>query len=243
MNSKREEDDELEIDLLEIGYALWKKIWLIILAAIIVGAGAGVYSKVILMPVYRSVSTMFVLSKETTLTSLADLQIGSQLTNDYKVVITSRPVLQQVIDEIGLNMSYKELREMIEIENPSSTRILSIAVEDTDPVRAKSIADEVAETSSEYIADIMEMIPPKIIETGEVAEEPVSPNIIKNTLLGALAGAFAVCAVITLHVILNDSICTEEDVERYLELPVLAAIPDRTEENKKSRRQKKFESA
>ena len=82
MNSKREEDDELEIDLLEIGYALWKKIWLIILAAIIVGAGAGVYSKVILMPVYRSVSTMFVLSKETTLTSLADLQIGSQLTND-----------------------------------------------------------------------------------------------------------------------------------------------------------------
>lgn len=187
MNSKREEDEELEIDLLEIGYALWKKIWLIILAAIVVGAGAGIYSKVILMPVYRSVSTMFVLSKETTLTSLADLQIGSQLTNDYKVVITSRPVLQQVIDKIGLNMSYKELRRMIEIENPSSTRILSIAVEDTDPVRAKSIADEVAKTSSEYIADIMEMIPPKIIETGEVAEEPVSPNILKNTPLGALA--------------------------------------------------------
>ena len=44
---------------------------------------------------------VYVLSKETTLTSLADLQIGSQLTKDYSVMITSRPVLEQVIKNQG----------------------------------------------------------------------------------------------------------------------------------------------
>ena len=100
MENKMYEDrneDAIEIDVLELLFALRKKLWMIILAAVIGGLGAGIYSKVILSPVYTSTSMVYVLSKETTLTSLADLQIGSQLTKDYSVMITSRPVLQEVI--------------------------------------------------------------------------------------------------------------------------------------------------
>ena len=92
---------------MELFYELKKKLWLIILAALIGGGIFGLYSKVILVPKYTSTAMMYVLSKETTLTSLADLQIGSQLTKDYKVMITSRPVLQQVIDELGLEYGYR----------------------------------------------------------------------------------------------------------------------------------------
>lgn len=97
MEKNRYEEND-EIDLLELFYELKKKLWLIILAAIIGGGAFGLYSKMILVPKYTSTAMMYVLSKETTLTSLADLQIGSQLTQDYKVMITSRPVLQQVVD-------------------------------------------------------------------------------------------------------------------------------------------------
>ena len=68
---------------------------------------------------------MYVLSKETTLTSLADLQIGSQLTQDYKVMITSRPVLQQVITDLNLEYDYEEFKEELIIENPKDTRIFT----------------------------------------------------------------------------------------------------------------------
>ena len=55
--------------------------------------GAGAYSRLILTPVYTSTAMVYVLSKETTLTSLADLQIGSQLTKDYSCLLyTSRCV-------------------------------------------------------------------------------------------------------------------------------------------------------
>ena len=131
--NRYEENDEIEIDLLELFYELKKKLWLIILAAIIGGGVFGLYSKMILVPKYTSTAMMYVLSKETTLTSLADLQIGSQLTKDYKVMITSRPVLQEVVDELDLEYDYKELREKLIIDNPTDTRILTLSVEDPDP--------------------------------------------------------------------------------------------------------------
>ena len=148
MEKLRENNEELQIDLLELLFAFRKKLWMIVLAMVIGGLGAGIYSKVVLTPIYTSTAMVYVLSKETTLTSLADLQIGSQLTKDYQVIVTSRPVLQQVIENQGLDMSYGQLKGKISISNPADTRILSLTVSDSDPVRAKAVADEVAKVSS-----------------------------------------------------------------------------------------------
>lgn len=233
MEKVNDTEEELEIDLREIFFALWKKMWMIVLALMIGGSLAALYSKVILTPQYSSTTMMYILSKETTLTSLADLQMGSQLTKDYKVMVTSRPVLQEVISTLGLDSTYQELKKRLVIDNPSDTRILSISIEDPDPVRAKAIVDTMAAVASKYVGDIMEMTPPKVIEEGDIATEKSSPSVKKNALLGGVVAAFIVCAMIVLQVILNDTIRTEEDVEKYLQLSVLAAIPER-EENRGS---------
>ena len=224
MEKKFVDDDE--IDLLELFYALKRRWWAILLALIIGGGVAGVYTKKLIAPVYESTSMVYVLSKETTLASLADLQIGSQLTKDYSVIIKSRPVLQEVIDKQGLDMTPDDLGKMITIDNPSDTRILSITVSDIDPTRAKSIVDEVTKSASSYIGDIMEMVPPKTIEAGIVAEYPSSPSVKKNALLGGLGLAVLICGLICLKTILDDTIKSEEDIEKYLGLSVLAVIPD-----------------
>ena len=217
-NQMNNDNDEVEIDLLELLLAMKKKLWAIILAAVVCGGIAGVYSKLVLTPQYTSTAMMYILSKETTLTSLADLQIGSQLTADYKVILSSRPVLTSVISENHLDMTYEQLKSKITTDNPSDTRILTVTVTDPDPVLAKQLADSIASTSSEYIGDIMEMVPPKIIEKGT--------NNKKNAMLGAVAGIVIACGVIVLTVLMNDTIRSEEDVERYLGLTVLASIPD-----------------
>ena len=91
---------------------------------------------------------------------------------------------------------------------------------------AKTIVDEVTANASEYIADIMEMDPPKTIELGEIPELPTGPNLVRNVLIGGVVGVILVMGVITMGVIFNDSVQTEDDVLRYLDLPVLAAIPE-----------------
>ncbi|WP_251207870.1 YveK family protein [Acetatifactor aquisgranensis] len=233
-------DDDIEIDLLGLLLAFRHRLWLILLAAVVCGSLAGAYSKFVLIPQYTSSAMLYVLSKETTLTSLADLQIGSQLSEDYKVIIGTRPLLQEVIDRLGLDMSYRQLRSKISISD-SSERIMTLTVTDPDPVLAKEIVNQVAATASDYIGDIMEMVPPKIIEDGEVNFIPVSPNNKRNTLLGAMFGIVLVCGVITVRFLMDDTVQTEEDVERYLGLSVLAIVPERakTKESKKRKASRK----
>lgn len=226
MEKKFEDDDEIEIDLLELFYALRHRWWAILLALVIGAGAAGVYTKKLIAPHYQSTSMVYVLSKETTLASLADLQIGSQLTKDYSVIIKSRPVLQEVIDKQNLDLTTDELGEMITIDNPKDTRILSITVEDIEPMRAKAIVDEVTKSASNYIGDIMEMVPPKVIEDGIVAVKPSSPSVKKNAAVGGLGLVVLVCGLICLKTVLDDTIKSEEDIEKYLGLSVLAVIPD-----------------
>lgn len=224
---------EEEIDLVWLFYALFKKLWLIIAVAVVCACGMAGYTHLRIEPTYTSTSTMLVLTKETTLTSLADLQLGSQLTKDYTVLITSRPVLDEVIENLDLKMNYKQLKGKVSIDNPEDTRILSISVTTNDAKQAKAIVDELASVSSTFIGDMMEVTPPKIIEDGEFIGTKTGPSLTKNTVIGFAVGALLVCAVIVVLELLNDTIQTEEDIERYLGVPTLAVVPNRNETLKK----------
>ena len=224
------EDDEIEIDLGQLFFALRQRIVYLLLALVLgLGLGFGV-SRFVLTPTYTSTSMIYVMTKETTLTSLADLQIGSQLTTDYKVLITSRTVMEDVIQKLGLDMDYNQLRSKITLENPSDTRILNISVLDTDPAKAKQITDAVAESASNYIADIMEQDPPKIIEYGEIPLKKTGPHNTRNAVITGVLAMLLVVGWVTIDTITNDTIKTEDDIENYFGVPVLAAIPKKDPE-------------
>lgn len=235
------ENEEIEIDLLQLWNAVRHRIWLVLLAGFVVADIAFAITKFLITPMYSSSATMLVVTKETTLSSLADLQLGSQLTNDYEILISSRPVLQQTVEELNLDISYKRLRSMITISNPNDSRMLIISTMQPDPELAKSVVDTVAQISSEYIAEKMEVTAPKIIEEGEVPIFQSSPNLLRNTAIGGMLGILAAVFLICVAVILNDSIQTEDDIERYLQLPVLAVVPDKSGSSRKSGRKKKKE--
>ena len=217
--------EESEIDLVEVFRALVAKIWLIILLAAL-GFGMMVgYTMLFVKPTYSSSSTIYILSKTTSITSLADFQIGTQLTQDYKVIITSRPVLEEVIQNLGLNYSYEVLKTKISINNPDNTRFLEITVTDTDAYLAKKIVDELTTVSVKNTAEVMETEPPNIMDYGQVPDKPIAPSTKKNGIIGGLLGLVLACAIIIIQFMMNDSIKTGEDVERYLGLNVLGMIP------------------
>lgn len=238
METKKIRRDD-EIDLMRLFYALRSKIWLIIASALLFSCGSAVFTKFFMTSTYTSETTMLVLTKETTLSSLADLQLGTQLTKDYTVLINSRPVLEEVVDNLELDIDYKSLRNCITISNPDDTRILSLAVTYPDAEMAKAIADELAQVSSEYIGDKMEVTPPKIIEEGELPIYKSSPNMKKNVMMGFLAGAALVCGIVVVLELLNDSIKTEDDIEKYLGIPALAVVPDKGLEHGKKKSKRK----
>lgn len=246
MTNQFDNTDEIEIDLKEVFFEVLGSWKVIFLSAILTGIIAFCISKFIMVPQYESTSALYVLTKSTSITSLADLQTGTSLTSDYIVVVKCRPVLEQVIENLDLDMNYRELGKKVSVENPSDSRILYISVRDADPVVAKEIADEMAEVASAYIAEKMAQDPPRTIQNGYADGEPVSPNVIKNTVIAAAAGMFMAIIIVILSYIMNDSIMSPEDLEKKVGLHVLGTLPLEEEEydgepgkKKKKKRRKK----
>ena len=139
-----ENDDEIEIDLKDLVLEVLS-FWKWVLFALIIGAvTAYCISRFVMVPQYESTSQFYVLSKSMSITSLADIQTGTSLTNDYMVIVEGRPVLEQVIENLGLDETYSSLKKKVTLNNPSNSRILEITVRDANPSMAKKIADEIA---------------------------------------------------------------------------------------------------
>ena len=233
-NRNIRQDNVIEIDLMELYIAIKHNIALIITAALLGGILAGSYSYFMIKPTYTSQSSVYVMTKDNAIINYTDFQIGTQLTKDYLTIITSRPVLDDCIDQLGLDWDYKSLKKKLNITNPEDTRILIVEATDTDPQRAKLIADTVAEVSAQYISDIMEVQPPKVIETGEVNTHKVAPSNTRYAIIGAIIGALIVAAIVCIQTVMNDSITTTDDVTKYLNLSVLATIPARREKEEEN---------
>ena len=228
---KHYESDEIEIDLKELFFEVVAEWKMIVISTVLVGLIMFLISNFIITPQYQSTSKLYVFSKSTSITNLADLQMGTNLTSDYMVVLGGRPVLEQTIENLELDMTYAELGGILTFNNPSNSRILEITTTHPDPEVAKAISDEVADVAAQFIAEKMDQDPPSVIQYGYVAENPVSPSIMKNTVIGAAAGAFLAIAIVVLTYLLNDTIMTPDDMERKVGLNVLASLPFDEEED------------
>ena len=233
-NTERMQNDEIEIDLRDILFVLLDKIWIILLSAVIGAVSFGLYTYALIEPVYQSQSMLYILTKTTSLTSLADLQVGTQLTNDYVVFVTSRPVVDKVIDNLNLDMTYEQFVKNVSVDNPNNTRILKLTVSHTDPKMAQTIVNELSDVAASRVAEVMDTEAPSIADYGHLAEKPSSPNLLKNTVIGGMLFALAVMALIIVAHLMNDSIKTSDDVEKYLGLNVLGSIPLEEGTNKKA---------
>lgn len=219
------QDDEMEIDLREIFYLLLAK-WKSIFLAMLIGAVIfGAYHVFLVNPSYQADASIYITNTDSMIT-FSDLQLSSALTEDYTNIIKSRTVLNRVIKELGLELNYKTLKQLISVGNPDDSHIITIKVTCDDPELSRDIANALTNISIEQIYQIIGSSEPTIIDYS-VAEavEDVTPSILKYVMLGAMIGAVIVCGIIILKMLMDNTIKGEEDVEKYLQLPVLVAVP------------------
>lgn len=217
------------IDLLDLAGALLHRWWMILLGLIIGAVAVGTITVTLIAPKYQATSMIYISNKTTSITSLADLQIGSQLAVDFQIVATTREVVESVIDQLGLNMTYEQLKKSVEITNPSGSHILKIQATSTDPVIAASISNTLADELRTRIATVMNTEEPSMVERAVVPTMKSSPSTTKNVMLGGFGGALLVCAVLVVAYLMDDTIKTDDDVRKYLNLNTLAAIPKERE--------------
>lgn len=221
-----ENQNEMELDLLELFHYLKKKLWLIGAAFVVCAVIGFAVSQFLMTPKYTASTRMYVLNRTNeTNVVYADIQTSTYLLTDYKVLITGENVTKEVIDILSLSDKPEELENKIEVTAPDNTRVLQINVTETDPVLAADIANCVRVVASTQIEEIMDVDAVKLVYEAAVPEEPSSPHVMLNTLIAAALGMFVSVFVLVVMFMLDDTIRTEEDVERYLGLSTLGVIP------------------
>jgi len=225
MQSKNTED-VIEIDLQEIIMLLVHKAWLIALCGIIIAVMGLAISKFAITPMYQSTTKVYILNKkDDSAITYSDVQLGTQLTADYAQLIKGRDVLEQIIETCGMEDTYGSLSERVTVQTLTNTRIIAITVEDEDPVMAQFIANEIRKVAAEHIKNVMDIQAVNVAEEANLPTGPSSPNIMKWTAIGGLLGAFLCAMVLVIRFLMDDTIKTSEDIERYLGLSTLAMIP------------------
>lgn len=230
MNKK--ENEEMEIDLLKLLQALWRKAWAILLVAAILGAAALAGTAVFIRPKYRAEALMYVNSSNISVggtkvsISQSELTAAQTLVDTYIVILNTRTTLEDVIEQTGVSYDYEELREMITAAAVNGTEVFSIQVVSKSPAEAEKLANSIAQILPEKIASIVEGSSARIVDYAVVPAEKDSPSLLKNTAIGMILGFVLSCGVIVVMELLDDQIHDSDYLVQTYDIPVLAVIPD-----------------
>ena len=219
----------LEIDVLQLFRALWKRKLVILLVAIITSSVAFAYSTFVIKPEFTSTTRIYVVSRnqeEKSGLTNQDLQAGSYLVKDYREIILSQDVLEKVVSDLKLDLTPKGLANKIKVTVPVDTRIVSISVNDRVPEEASRIANSLREVAAQKIISITRVSDVTTLEEARPAISPSSPNIRRNTVIGAGLGASLVIVVVLLIELFDDPLKRPEDIEDVMEISLLGVIPN-----------------
>ena len=232
--------DEIEIDLWEICLVLIHNLALIISVGIMVALGAFLFTQLLVTPTYESTTKIYILNKqENASVTYSDIQLGTQLTKDYAELIQSRFVLEEVVQGMGLDLTYEQMKEKVSVTTPTDTRILAITVKDSDPVMAMKMANAIREAAAVHIMNVMDIQAVNVAETANMPMKKASPSVLKNTFIGGLLGVFLIIAVVLVRYLMVDRVKSGEDVEKFLQLSTLAVIPLNEGESEGKKKKKK----
>ncbi len=216
-------------------YLFVSKLWIMILIAVVVGGSIFTFNFVTYKPEYKSTGSIYILRQDSDLDKASDynsdFSLALSVVSDCTKLLTSRSVLNQVIEDNSLTYSYAELCSMISIVNPTNTRYLEISVVSDSPEKSKMIVDSICEIGKDQIVNVMGFNQVNIVDEGTMATSPSNSRFSYTVVIGALVAFLLTYILFALIYIFDDRISDPDIIENQLELSVLGMIPNMNKEN------------
>ncbi|NHM30021.1 YveK family protein [Neobacillus terrae] len=219
---------EETISLKELFQTLKKRLNLIIVVTLIAVLVSGIVSYFFLTPIYQA-STQILVNQskdEQSLYNTNQVQTNLQLINTYNVIIKSPAILDKVIKELGLNMTSGELNSKMTIQSENNSQVINLSVEDPNAKRAAKLANKTAEVFEKEIKKIMKVENVSVLAKATVTDgqSPIKPKPLLNIVIALVVGLMAGVGLAFLMEYLDNTIKTEQDIEKALGLAVIGTI-------------------
>lgn len=229
-------NEENNVDFKEFAIIIRKRINFILLITILCVIIAAVFSFYVIKPVYQSKTSIIVgtptsQTGQNSQTQYSDVMMYQNLMKTYQGIATSKLVAEKTVEKLNDNLTEDKLQSMVNVSTETGTQILDVTVNSTDPKEAAKIADAFSET---FIEQSKVVFPTggsiQIMDNAVLQKSPVKPKKALNIAIGFVLGLFISIGLVFLIEYMDNTIKTENDIEKYLKLPVIGIIPDLREE-------------
>lgn len=223
------ENTEIEIDLVDLFAHLKQHVALIIVLALIGTIASILITRFAVTPKYEAVASIYVVSASAnSALDLTDLNMGTSLTNDYKKLVLSRTMLENVLRDTGEELSVAGLEKMVSIGNESGTRILEFKVTSPDRTQAMRLANSFVRQSILFLPEVMGVKDnaPTVIDLAIEPQAPSNQNYTRNTAIGLLVGVLIAVVILVVQYMLKDTFDAADDLEKYLGVVPMAIVPE-----------------
>ena len=215
-----------EIDLAELFDYFFRRAYIIIITALVFLVGGLTYTVFLKEPLYKSDVNVILVSKNSQSSSLqSEITANQKLAATYRELVTSRSVLNEVIEDLDLTYTVLQLQKMISVQNVNETEIIKITVSSSKPKEAKEIANVVAVKFQDEVKDIYNLENVSIIDKAVLAKEPYNINVVKESIIYIALGVVLSCGVIFVIYYFDNTIKSIDQVEKRLGIPVIGTVP------------------
>ena len=189
----------------------------IVILFIILGAvGSWYYTDYIQVPMYKSQTSLVLTRAGDSTGSITqnDISLNKNLVATYREIIKSRRILSNVISNLNLDITEKELSDKV-----------SVTSSNKDSKLARNIANEIAKVFKEEITTIYNIENISIVDVAIKAKDAYNVNPLKQYVIGVGSGFLIGSLIITVMFYFDDSIKKPEDIEEKVGLSVLSTVP------------------
>lgn len=229
-----------ELDLKQLFRIFWNKrlhIIAIILVFLVIGT---VYTFAFVKPKYQAYTTLVLAQSDVMVQNTDDQQgitqteltLNQKLVPTYSELVKTKNVLREVIRELRLDIDEDELRKNVTVKLVEDTELIKITVTNKDAVDAKNIANKIAEIFSDRVSEIYKINNITIVDEAEEATEPCNINHLRDLAIFMVVGLVVAIIYVLLTNLLDTTVKSAEDIEKELEVSVLASIPTIKDETK-----------
>jgi len=220
---------EETIDLREYFAIIKKRFWIIALLGLISALVSGAISFFVLKPVYEANSTLIVnteTNEDTQMITGDQFNVSQKLAVTYGEIIKSRSVLDDVIKNLKLDDKYEDLAKNVTVSPVKDTQIISISVQDTNPKKARDIANEIPKVFKKEAKRITKANDIQVIDKAILPKDAIKPNKMMNIVIAAVIGIMIGLFIVFLIEYLDNKLKTPQDIEKHLGLPILGVVPN-----------------
>lgn len=226
--------EEKTVNIMDLLMLAWRRLWIIVLAAIVCAAAAFSYCKFLLTPSYSATASILVTNGAVTTpyddttnkVSGSDISASLYLTYTVVDILNTPDIYKKVADSLGNGYEYQNLMARSSVERRTEeTLFIDITFSSPDPKEAMRIANKYAEIACKYIP---EFIPSSNAMVASTAIKSVMtyPRTVRTTMIVGLLGAVAAFLILYIIEALNRAIKGAEDFTASFDVPLLGAVPD-----------------